>query len=718
MLRSKILSLANRVHFYSLLVLFLYLPFIHYMYSICLVVYIIYLIKTKLFNKSFIIVSVIFLSLFILRFSYKSHIDFDKEFRIISVESKDDYNKIYAKRFDEKIIIYDANKKELIPGDDILFNGEIKDISNFSDFDYKTYMKSHNIFKTIYAKDIKFIRHNHDLYYLRYKISEIYRSLDYNQFVYFNSLILGNNLLDNDLKDNVNLLGISYMFVVSGFHISLLAYFIDKLLNRVKNQLIKDILIDSILTIYLIFTLFSLGILRAVLSHILKDINKHKNYYLTRLDIISFTFLIVLMINPLYIFRTSFKFSFITSFFIIIAHDLITTKNKLLNKYLITILCFASTLPLVVNMNGYVNLLSLIISPILLMYLTYIVMPLLVLLLINPNFYNLFKAPFNLFSFVISKLSSINNLLIHVKELNPIFIIIFYLLLFYTLVEIEEKKSFKKRFIFLIYISSLILLNKNYISYVSMINVSQGDSFLVNDNNKYLVIDSYNSNIEYIEKENVKEIDTMIITHSDNDHIGSALELAKRHYINNLYFNYYETSDIAKELTKYAKRTRYLKKGDIVYFGKNRIDVLGPIKESDNINNNSLVFILNFKGKKILFTGDSELEEEMDIYDKNYDVDIVKIAHHGSKTSTSDYFMNHVSFDTALISVGENNKYNHPDIETINKLKGKEIYMTKDMNSVKIYFYQNKCFIYPSIYNKILLSTLDKLTRPLFNFKI
>jgi competence protein ComEC len=345
-------------------------------------------------------------------------------------------------------------------------------------------------------------------------------------------------------------------------------------------------------------------------------------------------------------------------------------------------------------------------------------MPLLVLLLINPNFYNLFKAPFNLFSFVISKLSSINNLLIHVKELNPIFIIIFYLLLFFTLVEIEEKKSFKNRFVFLIYISSLILLNKNYISYVSMINVSQGDSFLVNDNNKYLVIDSYNSNIEYIEKENVKEIDTMIITHSDNDHIGSALELAKRHYINNLYFNYYETSEVAKELTKYAKRTRYLKKGDIVYFGKNRIDVLGPIKESDNINNNSLVFILNFKGKKILFTGDSELEEEMDIYDKNYDVDIVKIAHHGSKTSTSDYFMNHVSFDIALISVGENNKYNHPDIETINKLKEKEIYMTKDMNSVKIYFYQNKCFIYPSIYNKILLSTLDKLTRPLFNFKI
>jgi beta-lactamase superfamily II metal-dependent hydrolase len=80
--------------------------------------------------------------------------------------------------------------------------------------------------------------------------------------------------------------------------------------------------------------------------------------------------------------------------------------------------------------------------------------------------------------------------------------------------------------------------------------------------------------------------------------------------------------------------------------------------------------------------------------------------------------MNHVSFDIALISVGENNKYNHPDIETINKLKEKEIYMTKDMNNVKIYFYQNKCFIYPSIYNKILLSTLDKLTRPLFNFKI
>lgn len=119
-----------------------------------------------------------------------------------------------------------------------------------------------------------------------------------------------------------------------------------------------------------------------------------------------------------------------------------------------------------------------------------------------------------------------------------------------------------------------------------------------------------------------------------------------------------------------------VKKGDVVNIEKDiKFNVLFPTSEliqENVINNNSLVVKLEYKDFKMLFTGDiEEIAEErlLKLYDKEeLKADILKVPHHGSKTSSSQKFLEAVSPKLALIGVGENNKFGHPNDEVLNRI--------------------------------------------------
>ena len=116
MIKSKIISLANRIHFYALLVLLIYLCFIHYLYIIFLLLYLVYLIKHKFFNLSYFIVIVIFLASFIIRINIKSEIKNEVIVKIEEVSQKETYTKYVASYKKEKVILK-SNDNSYIPGD-------------------------------------------------------------------------------------------------------------------------------------------------------------------------------------------------------------------------------------------------------------------------------------------------------------------------------------------------------------------------------------------------------------------------------------------------------------------------------------------------------------------------------------------------------------------------------------------------------------------------
>lgn len=709
MIKSKIISLSNRYHFYALLLLFFLLPFINPLYLIVLILYIIYLLIFKLFNRYVLIFITLYSSLFIFKLNRTSNISSTKTVEVVITErdESDTRVKYIAKYNSEYVIIYDYNKTNYIPGDIVEINGEISDITNFNDFDYETYSHSLKRYKQISLKSSKLVKHSNNLYYLRYLIEERYKDkLTSLEYTYFNSLVLAKTIDDDTLKDNINKLGISYMFVVSGFHISLLILLIEKILRLFikKNDTLIDIISISLILIYTIITLSPVGILRAFIMNILRKINKKFNLLLTSLDIISITFIICLIINPLYIFQAAFKYSFLSTLFIILGSSLIKTQSKVLNSYLITLLCFLACLPLTINLNYQINFLSLLISPILLVILSYVIMPISYILVLIPESITIFESILELFTDLINVLSEFDNLIILLRKLNPIFIIIYYLTFFFVLVSIESKKNYK---IIGFYIFYLILIfnlkNINLCTTLTMINVGQGDSLLLSDNNKYLCIDSYSTNISYIESRGIEEIDTLIITHSDDDHMGSAKELIEEFHVKNLYLSKYDDLNKTKELSNLVKNTYYLSKGDYFYFNKIYFSVLGPKNKNSDVNNNSLVFVASINNNKVLFTGDMEEEEEAQIFDSKLNVDILKVPHHGSNSSMSKYFTQDVEYDTALISVGINNKYKHPSSETLEKLKDKKVYKTSTDESITLYFLDSKYYTYINRFEKYFI---------------
>ena len=119
------------------------------------------------------------------------------------------------------------------------------------------------------------------------------------------------------------------------------------------------------------------------------------------------------------------------------------------------------------------------------------------------------------------------------------------------------------------------------------------------------------------------------------------------------------------------------------------IQIFGPINPYDDPNSNSIVFILKIYNTSILFTGDMTDSEERDVinkYGKKIDSDILKVAHHGSNTSSTKEFINLVSPTYSIISVGKNNSYNLPNKEIVERLSNiSKVYMTKDCGNIDLY---------------------------------
>ncbi len=190
---------------------------------------------------------------------------------------------------------------------------------------------------------------------------------------------------------------------------------------------------------------------------------------------------------------------------------------------------------------------------------------------------------------------------------------------------------------------------------VSMINVGQGDSFLIRlpFNQGNVLIDTakesaYDHVLSFLKAKGIKNIDYLIVTHDDEDHSGNVENLKQDFLINNIVDTFQEKIQL-DELT---------------------INFLSTGFNYDNKNDNSLVFEVNMNEIDFLFLGDVSKEVENDLLQKYpyLKSDVVKIAHHGSNTSTDENFYYQIDPKLALISAGINNQYNHPSLDVIKTL--------------------------------------------------
>ena len=276
-----------------------------------------------------------------------------------------------------------------------------------------------------------------------------------------------------------------------------------------------------------------------------------------------------------------------------------------------------------------------------------------------------------------------------------------------------KKNNLKKYIILILLLSSFFYtffsyVQKNFFQVSNhnlrfhFIDVGQGDSSLIiTPKGKTILIDAGDEAhakkvVSYIREQGIEKLDLVIATHPDADHIGGMDKVIK-----NFDIDVFAMPDVSAKTNQYKQIQRELKakkmkttrlyQGDEVQIDDDiDFEILSPVKgkKYDDTNEYSIVAKIVYKDTSFILMGDATMENEVDIINNvpDIDIDVLKLGHHGSSTSSSDYFITKTSPNIAIISCGKNNKYGHPHQEVMRVLKkhGVTPYRTDEMGDIVI----------------------------------
>ena len=600
-------------------------------------------------------------------------------------------------------------------GDKVLLTGQLNKIEKNKTeelFDYKKYMKTKGINYIQEIEEITILKKNSNIFY---KIKQLIVKRCNN--TYLKVFVLGDKTkVSTDITNSYRDLGISHLFAISGMHITLLSSYLLKLLKKLKVREEKRYFIVSIfLLFYLFITGVSASILRSILFFIFFSINKVYYFYIKSTNIFILVFSISLFINPYYIYDVAFLYSFSISFSLIVMGNYINSYNSYIKKlFLTSIISFIVSIPITLYNFNQINFLSIIYNIFYVPYISIIVFPLSLLTFIFPFLENLF----NIFIMILENscllLSKINFLKLVFCNNNIIFYFGYVVLVIVLLIGLFKKKYYYIIFLIIVLVFHYLqpfVFNKDYLM---MLDVGRGDSIIIHSDNKTILIDtggimSYssedwqkkiknnsivlNTTIPMLKKLGINKLDYLILTHGDYDHMGEAINLVNNFKVEKVIFNNDDYNYLELDLIE------VLKKKEIMYYqnvqelniGSNKLYFLNNYIY-DNENDNSNVIYAEINKIKILLMGDAGIKVEKDIigsYDLK-DIDILKVGHHGSKTSSSKEFINNVNPKYSLISVGEDNKFGHPNKIVLENLEDSIIYRTDIDGSIMFKIKNNK----------------------------
>ena len=543
--------------------------------------------------------------------------------------------------------------------------------SNDGDFNYERYLLGQGIMQHGYVE--KIIEHQkHQSFYKllesRYQKNEKISS-------YAGLFILNNK--DDQIKDiyeQMSVLSIVHLFALSGMHIHFLKKWIKQILQFVLDPKYLEYACIIIIGIYLFAIPFSVSFFRA---YMVMTLNVLLKKYFNAFDILSFVTLGLLFVNPYYIYNISFIFSF---FMYLVILFIKKSKHQ-------SLLLALSSFPIILSIQSKFPLFSILLG--------FLFTPIIEVLYLILLWYGIFGgfiefivlAIIFVFETILQMMISLNLTIIFGKP-NIFFLCSYYYLLFLIMLKASVKKPIKKLLTLQLSLILVFFCYKHYPMYttVTMINVEQGDCFLIRQawNKGNILIDTgglldrdiaTETVIPYLHREGIKSLDMVFISHDDFDHCGGYDSLSKNIKIKNTI----------------RKRQGDYKIGDLTF------RFLNLPKISDDTNSMSQVISVKINTIDYLFTGDIDQDVEAQIikYYPNLNIDILKVAHHGSKTSTSTAFINQYLPKVGLISCGYQNKFGHPHASVIDTLNhyGVDIYRVDQDQMVQIKHIGKRAYI-------------------------
>ena len=602
----------------------------------------------------------------------QKHSILDENIFINGIVTKKSDNYVILTTLKGNFYIYHKNNNfELF--DIIKVNGYIKSIDDTSlegEFSFKNYLYGENVEYQLYIKEFSYLFENP-------------LSFDGGINQYLDRLnddakyIVGNIIFNKSYSNYDNLfnkLGISYLLSFSSIYI----YITFNILNSIIKLFSKKIDYKSegiailLLIPLLIISKFKLNFIKTIILLINKYLIKEKLDYITILNLLL---IVILFINHNYVYSLSFLYLFVLPYLRILLSKgikLIDESKKKILEAVIYSLLYGSVNIII---NGSYNLFLPVVQFVSVILFQFIFILSLLSLIISPITYLI-----NIISTLYIKFySSISNITLPLYfNIKPIGIIIAVLLLvgcYFIQIGMKIVSKYLLCAIYLILGVFASPIDSFISSYIVFINVVQGDATLIHYRNIDILIDTGGSIykdigndvlIPYLKRQHIYNLDYLIVSHNDFDHNGGVDSILYNFKVDNyLVGNSFEEINIDNLKIKNLNKYNY---------------------NSDE-NDGSSVLYFKFLDMNFLLMGDcSTLIEKQIMLNNNYiDVDVLKLGHHGSNSSSSLEFLQYLLPKEAIISCGVNNKYYHPHSDVINRLNalGIKIRRTDKEGSIK-----------------------------------
>lgn len=598
--------------------------------------------------------------------------------------------------------------------------------TNPNAFNYRTFLRTQKIDYMYTAHSIQSCQMTESSWYMKLlqfrqeSMDKIHQSFPQETAPFVNALLFGaNDQMDESTRKAYQHLGLSHLLAISGLHVTIISGCVYYILLRfgMSRERVRQILL-MFLPVYGIIAGGSPSVVRSVLmAWIILFLAKWRSLF-HPFDALALTFLFSLFVNPYLIYHVGFQLSYVVTAGIILSNPLLQKmKNWLTSGFFIALLSQIIALPILLyhfyefSLFGvflnifYVPLYSVIILP--LCFLVFL------LLLFIPSITNPFIICLHFLISVANKGAEwfyhLDILTIVLGKTSLFMFVVFYSCFIIGLIILEKYWFRHKKFLLIFFIPFFIqysIVNFSPVGEVVFLDVGQGDSVVIRlpfNQGNYLIDTGgtltfeqeewkqrsksfdpgENIVIPFLKSRGITTIDKIVLTHGDIDHLGSAQSIIAEMKVKELIVGMTNNKkDIEKRTIQYALEKNVqvteVYSGMQWNKGKHKFYITSPKKHMPASNDQSVVIYALMGGKRWLFTGDLEKEGEQRMIQQypNLSVDILKVGHHGSNTSTTEPFLKTIQPEVAIISAGRNNRYGHPHQEVLDLL---------DVNNIFVY---------------------------------
>jgi len=551
----------------------------------------------------------------------------------------------------------------------------------------------------------------------------------------FIALVLGERFyIEEELTKVYEKLGVVHLLAISGLHVTLLfgmIYFVCIRVGIVKEWTTNFLLI--LLPVYAILTGLAPSVVRACAMLFVLLLAQKTKWKIDGLLSLCVVFIFYVFLQPYVICNIGFQLSFLITACIILSSSIISryAHSPFHSLVTVTFICQLCSLPIQIFHFYEFSFASFLANFLLIPIFSWVYLPLFTILTVLHQlnfrmtfFYEIITPIISFLDEITYKLASLDFLCVTIGTFPPYILFILYACTFLFFIRWDVNKNAFQSFTVVVCLYVCIaLFNKiGPIGEVTMIDVGQGDSMYIDlpfNQGTYLIDTGgtirwqeeewkkRKSNFEvgadvvtpFLKSKGTVELDKLIITHFDYDHVGGVFSILENIKVSEVVIPaYHPPNEIKTKLLELCNskniKISYVKQGDYWKAGNNHFYILNPYDEQLDANNSSIVIYANIGNKNWLLMGDAEeeVENRLSKVFESLPIDVLKVGHHGSQSSTTELLLNSLRVKQAWVSVGKNNRYGHPSTAVLDRLDERniKILQTNKNGGISYFFLGNR----------------------------